>query len=50
MPEALATAVDLIRRGKLHLPVDRSYPLTDAAAAHADSRAGHTRGRRVLLV
>ncbi|RDI44714.1 NADP-dependent oxidoreductase [Nocardia mexicana] len=50
MPEALAEAVDLISRGKLHIPVDRSYPLADAAAAHADSQAGHTRGRRVLLV
>jgi NADPH:quinone reductase-like Zn-dependent oxidoreductase len=50
MPEALATAVDLIARGKLHIPVDRSYPLTEAASAHADSQAGHTRGRRVLLV
>lgn len=50
MPEALATAVDLIMHGKLHIPVDRSYPLTEAASAHADSQAGHTRGRRVLLV
>ncbi|MEV4124783.1 NADP-dependent oxidoreductase [Nocardia sp. NPDC049707] len=50
MPEALAEAVDLISREKLRIPVDRSYPLAAAAAAHADSQAGHTRGRRVLLV
>ncbi|MRH90685.1 zinc-binding dehydrogenase [Nocardia sp. SYP-A9097] len=50
MPEALAAAVDLIARGKLHIPVEKSYPLTEAASAHADSQAGHTRGRRVLLV
>ncbi|MEV6769121.1 NADP-dependent oxidoreductase [Nocardia sp. NPDC051030] len=50
MPEALTEAVDLIARGKLHIPVDKSYPLTEAASAHADSQAGHTRGRRVLLV
>ncbi|MFF2554748.1 NADP-dependent oxidoreductase [Nocardia sp. NPDC058058] len=50
MPEALAEAVDLITRGRLRIPVDRSYPLTEAAAAHADSQSGHTRGRRVLLV
>ncbi|AYF74453.1 NADP-dependent oxidoreductase [Nocardia yunnanensis] len=50
MPEALAAAVDLLERGKLHLPIDRSFPLAEAAAAHADSQAGHTRGRRVLLV
>ncbi|WP_084534490.1 NADP-dependent oxidoreductase [Nocardia yamanashiensis] len=49
-PEALAEAVDLIARGKLHIPIARSYPLTEAASAHADSQAGHTRGRRVLLV
>nr|WP_243742448.1 NADP-dependent oxidoreductase [Actinorugispora endophytica] len=50
MPEALAEAVALISRGRLHIPVERSYTLADAAAAHIDSRAGHTRGRRVVLV
>ncbi|WP_406636093.1 NADP-dependent oxidoreductase [Amycolatopsis sp. WGS_07] len=50
MPEALAEAVRLIGLGKLRIPVDKSYPLAEASAAHADSQAGHTRGRRVLLV
>ncbi|MEU3900146.1 NADP-dependent oxidoreductase [Streptomyces sp. NPDC045251] len=50
VPDALAEAVDLIARGRLHIPVEKAYPLTDAAAAHIDSRAGHTRGRRVLVV
>ncbi|MFE3190020.1 NADP-dependent oxidoreductase [Nocardia sp. NPDC059240] len=50
MPEALSAAVDLIARGQLAIPVDRSYPLAAAATAHADSQSGHTRGRRVLLV
>ncbi|MFB8281295.1 NADP-dependent oxidoreductase [Nocardia colli] len=50
MPAALAEAVDLITREKLHIPVAQSYSLAEAAAAHADSQAGHTRGRRVLLV
>lgn len=50
MPEALAVAVDLISRGRLHIPVERSYTLGEAAAAHVDSQAGHTRGRRVLVV
>ncbi|WNM36271.1 NADP-dependent oxidoreductase [Streptomyces sp. Li-HN-5-11] len=50
MPEALAEAVDLISRGKLHIPVEKSYTLAEAAAAHIDSQAGHTRGRRVLVV
>ncbi|TDD93701.1 NADP-dependent oxidoreductase [Actinomadura rubrisoli] len=50
MPEALAEAAGLISRGKLHIPVERSYTLADAAAAHIDSRAGHTRGRRVMVI
>ncbi|MEU1307192.1 NADP-dependent oxidoreductase [Streptomyces shenzhenensis] len=50
VPDALAEAVDLISRGRLHIPVEKSYSLTEAAAAHTDSRAGHTRGRRVLVV
>ncbi|MFF0837687.1 MULTISPECIES: NADP-dependent oxidoreductase [unclassified Streptomyces] len=50
MPEALAEAVDLISRGRLHIPVEKSYTLAEAAAAHIDSQAGHTRGRRVLVI
>ncbi|WP_116201334.1 NADP-dependent oxidoreductase [Amycolatopsis circi] len=50
MKEALAETVDLISQGKLEIPVEKSYPLAEASAAHADSQAGHTRGRRVLLV
>ncbi|TWV53738.1 NADP-dependent oxidoreductase [Streptomyces misionensis] len=50
VPEALAEAVDLISRGRLHIPVEKAYPLAEAAAAHVDSQAGHTRGRRVLIV
>ncbi|MFC9931920.1 NADP-dependent oxidoreductase [Streptomyces sp. NPDC127190] len=50
MPEALAEAVDLISRGKLHIPVEKSYTLAEAAAAHIDSQTGHTRGRRVLVI
>ncbi|MFJ2740883.1 NADP-dependent oxidoreductase [Streptomyces sp. NPDC087440] len=50
VPDALAQAVRLISDGRLHIPVEKSYALTEAAAAHADSRAGHTRGRRVVIV
>ncbi|MGW6274254.1 NADP-dependent oxidoreductase [Streptomyces sp. NPDC055060] len=50
VPDALAEAVDLISRGKLHIPVEKAYTLAEAAAAHADSQAGHTRGRRVIVV
>ncbi|MEV0321153.1 NADP-dependent oxidoreductase [Streptomyces sp. NPDC050658] len=50
VPDALAEAADLISRGRLHIPVERSYSLSEAAAAHIDSQAGHTRGRRVVIV
>ncbi|NDZ80790.1 NADP-dependent oxidoreductase [Streptomyces sp. SID10853] len=48
--EALVEAVLLISRGELRIPVERSYRLAEAAAAHVDSQAGHTRGRRVVVV
>lgn len=50
MPEALVEAASLISRGRLHIPVEKSYTLAEAAAAHIDSQAGHTRGRRVIVV
>ncbi|NLU68227.1 NADP-dependent oxidoreductase [Streptomyces sp. HNM0574] len=50
VPEALTEAVRLISRGMLHIPVEKTYPLAEAAEAHADSRAGHARGRRALIV
>ncbi|BDM74587.1 oxidoreductase (plasmid) [Streptomyces nigrescens] len=50
VPDALAEAAALISRGRLHIPVEKAYPLAEAAAAHIDSQAGHTRGRRVVVV
>ncbi len=50
VPDALAETVDLLARGKLHIPVEKSYALDEVAAAHIDSQAGHTRGRRVILI
>jgi NADPH:quinone reductase-like Zn-dependent oxidoreductase len=50
VPDALAEAAGLISRGELHIPVEKSYTLAEAAAAHVDSQAGHTRGRRVVVV
>ncbi|MFJ6665284.1 MULTISPECIES: NADP-dependent oxidoreductase [unclassified Streptomyces] len=50
VPDALAATADLIARGRLHIPVEKAYPLDQAAAAHIDSRAGHARGRRVIVV
>lgn len=49
VPDALAEARTLITAGKLHIPIEKSYSLTEAAQAHIDSHAGHTRGRRVIL-
>ncbi len=50
VPDALAEAAGLIARGKLHIPVEKSYTLAEAAVAHVDSQAGHSRGRRVIVV
>ncbi|WP_431031954.1 NADP-dependent oxidoreductase [Streptomyces sp. P6-2-1] len=50
VPDALAEAAALIARGRLRIPVEKSYALTEAATAHSDSQAGHARGRRVILV
>ncbi|MFI9645861.1 NADP-dependent oxidoreductase [Streptomyces sp. NPDC052040] len=50
VPDALTEAVGLISRGRLRIPVEKTYTLAEAAAAHIDSRAGHTRGRRVLVL
>lgn len=49
VPAALAEAAALIEQGKLHIPVDKSYTLAEAAQDHIDSHAGHTRGRRVMI-
>ncbi|WP_460077877.1 zinc-binding dehydrogenase, partial [Streptomyces variabilis] len=50
VPDALKETVRLLEQGTLHIPVEKVHSLTEAAAAHADSRAGHTRGRRVIVV
>ncbi|MCP9211133.1 NADP-dependent oxidoreductase [Streptomyces cucumeris] len=49
VPEALTVAADLIARGRLHIPIEKSYTLADAATAHINSQTGHTRGRRVIV-
>ncbi|GGM44137.1 NADP-dependent oxidoreductase [Promicromonospora citrea] len=46
---ALARGAELVTAGRLHLPVERVYTFADAARAHADSQAGHARGRRVIV-
>ncbi len=47
---ALALAARLFTEGKLHIPVQQSFPLEHAADAHATSQSGHARGRLVITV
>lgn len=47
--EALDVIVELISRGALYTPVEQSYTLAEAASAHVDSQAGHSRGRRIMV-
>ncbi len=48
--DALDEVVGLIAAGKLRVPVEKTYTLAEAGAAQVDSQAGHTRGRRVIVV
>jgi NADPH:quinone reductase-like Zn-dependent oxidoreductase len=48
-PEALPQLADLIAAGKLDVPVWRTYPLIEAAQAHADIEASRNHGKVVLL-
>ena len=47
---ALAEIGTLIAAGRFWLPVDRTYPLAEIAAAHRVSETGHVRGRLVLVI
>jgi NADPH2:quinone reductase len=44
-----ATLFGLIKQGKLRIKVVNSYPLREAARAHADLAAGRTLGSVVLI-
>ncbi len=46
---ARAHLARLADEGVLDVTVARTYPLDDAARAHADSRSGHARGKLVLI-
>jgi NADPH:quinone reductase-like Zn-dependent oxidoreductase len=46
---AISEVVGLLGDGKLELPVWKTYPLADAAAAHRESENGHLRGKIILL-
>jgi NADPH:quinone reductase-like Zn-dependent oxidoreductase len=43
-------AYDLVRSGRARVHVDRTFPLTEIAAAHARLEAGEQLGKIVLLV
>lgn len=45
-----AEAARLFSAGKLHLPVERTFALADAAQAQAASAAGHVAGRLIITV
>ncbi|MEO3868617.1 NADP-dependent oxidoreductase [Nonomuraea sp. B12E4] len=49
MSGILAEVIALVAAGTITLPIARAYPLTDAAAAHRESQAGHVRGKLVLV-
>ena len=48
-PEALPELAALLADGGLSVPVWRSYPLAEAAQAHADLDAGRNHGKVILL-
>jgi NADPH2:quinone reductase len=47
--EMMASLVDVVKAGKVTVEVGRSYPLADAAQAHADLEARATTGSVVIL-
>ena len=49
LDRALRGIVALIEEGRLQVPISRTYPLSDAAAALELSNTGHVRGKIVLL-
>jgi NADPH:quinone reductase-like Zn-dependent oxidoreductase len=48
-PEALPELAALLADGSLAVPVWRTYPLAEAAKAHADLEAGRNHGKIILL-
>lgn len=48
--DLLATFAQLAQNGQLHVAIEATYPLAQAAQAHQHSKTGHGRGRIVLHV
>ena len=49
-PEALEQIAELAASGRLRVTIDAEVPLEDAPAAVAHARAGHARGKTVVVV
>jgi NADPH:quinone reductase-like Zn-dependent oxidoreductase len=47
--ETLREAADLYEQGRFTMPVERSFPLSEATAAHDLSESGHVRGKVILI-
>ncbi|MFF5227717.1 NADP-dependent oxidoreductase [Dactylosporangium sp. NPDC000521] len=45
----LEEAAELFRQGRFTMPVERVFPLSEAAAAHDLSQSGHVRGKVILV-
>ncbi|WP_455566429.1 zinc-binding dehydrogenase [Nonomuraea angiospora] len=48
-PQALGDILALIKAGRLRVPIQRTYPLGEVAAALEVSQSGHLGGKLVLL-
>lgn len=48
--DALDEAAELYQQGRFTMPVERAFPLAEAAAAHDLSESGHARGKVILTV
>lgn len=48
--QQLPFVVELANAGKFQIPVEKRLPLAEAAKAWEDSRAGHVRGKIILVV
>jgi NADPH:quinone reductase-like Zn-dependent oxidoreductase len=48
-PQALPELAELAASGRLSVPIWRTYPLAQAARAHADLEAGRNHGKIILL-
>lgn len=50
LEEVFAEVLPLIEQGRLHLPIERTFPLEQTAQAQRFSEEGHLRGKIVLTV